>query len=95
MIVEAGAPVAVPIEIEILSDGRTCWVNGPDGCCLGRYVHSKLMIHMDVHRDAHGQVENGNQCLDCAKGATWLDFKDAMHQHHGVNIPDRHKPLLA
>jgi len=83
------------LKVEILRDGRSCWVNGPDGCCLGRYVHSKLMIHMDVHRDTQGQAEGGSQCLDCAKGATWSMFKEAMIRHHGIAVPDKCKPLLA
>ncbi len=82
-------------KVEILSDGRTCWVNGRDGCCLGRYIHSKQMVHMDVHRDAQGQARGGSQCLDCAEGATWATFKDAMLRHHGILVPDQHKPLLA
>jgi len=34
-------------------------------------------------------------CLDCAKDATWSMFKAAMLQHHGVIVPDQHKPKLA
>jgi len=53
------------------------------------------MIHMDVHRDAQGQAKYGSQCMDCAKGATWSMFKGAMLRHHGIAVPDKHKPLLA
>jgi hypothetical protein len=83
------------VNIEILSDGRTCWVNGADGCCLGRFVHSKLMVHMDVHRDADGQAGSGSSCLGCARDATWPEFKVAMLRYHGVEVPDAHKPVLA
>ena len=81
--------------VEILSDGRTCWVNGADGCCLGRFVHSKLLVHMDVHYDAESQAANGTSCVDCARDASWREFKGAMLQHHGIVVADEHKPILA
>jgi len=47
-------------EVEILSDGSTRWLNGANGCCLGRHVIASLRSIWMVHRDAQGQVENGS-----------------------------------
>ena len=80
---------------ETISDGKTVWINAKDGCCLGRYVHSRLIVHMDVHRDTDGQIESGTACMNCAEGSTWEGFKSAMLKHHGIMVPDDHKPVLA
>lgn len=34
------------MDAEIDTDGRTIWVNGPDGCCLGRFSP----FGIDAHR---------------------------------------------
>lgn len=79
------------IKPEIMSDGKTVWVNGADGCCLGRFSWAGI----DVHKDAEGQQESG-QCLDCKAGPTtyedWLRFKDGMLQHYNVKIAKKHIP---
>ena len=41
------------MQAEVISDGRTVWVNGEDGCCFARFSR------FDVHNTAKGQVEGG------------------------------------
>ena len=76
---------------EVSSDGKTAWVNGADGCCLGRFSWAGI----DVHKDAQAQMVGG-QCLDCKAGPTttedWMRFKEGMRHYYGVSIHDRHMP---
>ena len=48
-------------EHEIISDGKTVWVNGADGMCLGRFSDAGV----DVHRTSAEQAAGLLQCLDC------------------------------
>ncbi len=79
--------------IEIVSDGRTVWVNGPDGCCLGRFSR----FGIDVHKDAAGQ-QQGSQCLDCTHTTPtdmdWARFVLNMMLHHDVVVGDEHRPYF-
>jgi hypothetical protein len=76
---------------EILSDSKTVWINGSDGCCLGRFGRYGI----DVHKTAVLQFSEG-QCLTCTAGATtaedWTQFKHEMLAHHKIEVPDTHKP---
>ena len=81
--------------VQVLSDGQTCWVNGPDGACLGRFVQRRFMAHMDVHKDFEAQILTGEVCLDCRVDPTWTEFKVSMLLHHGVIIDDEHRPYLS
>ncbi len=78
---------------EVVSDGRTVWINSAEGCCLGRFSR----FGIDVHKDAVGQVE-GDPCLDCAPGlpdaSGWERFRRGMLEHHGVAVEDRHRPAF-
>lgn len=77
---------------QILTDGRTVWVNGPDASNLGRFGPGGV----DVHRTFEEQLETGEQCLFCKEGPTeerdWKPFVDAMREFHGVEVPDMVKP---
>lgn len=77
---------------EIHSDGRTVWVNGSDGCCLGRFSRAGI----DIHRDAAAQMATGDQCLDCKAGPTtaedWTAFQAGMQSHYGISVPNKHMP---
>lgn len=77
---------------ELSHDGKTVWVNGPDGCCLARF--SKKGI--DIHRTAMEQ-ERG-QCLDCKAGpleaSDWELFRTKMVQYYGIEIPQKFRPKV-
>ena len=79
---------------EITSDGKTVWVNGPAGDCVGRF--SKHGI--DVHHPAVIQMKLGQQCLECRHGkpnaAHWRDFQTAIWKHFLVIVGDQHMPLF-
>lgn len=74
------------------SDGRTVWINGPDGSCLGRFG----TMGIDIHRSADDQMDGMGECLFCTHGPTteqhWEQFVHGMLQHHGVRIAERHRP---
>lgn len=79
-------------KFEIISDGRTVWVNGGDGGCLARF--SKFGI--DIHLDTEGQMASGRQCLDCTHSLPdadgWTHFVASVRQHHGVALAPKHRP---
>lgn len=76
---------------EIDSDGKTVWINGSDGCCLGRFSRQGI----DIHKDYAGQQEGG-QCLDCKAGpldrSDWDRFVNGMRIHYGIGVPEKHMP---
>ena len=78
--------------MEIMSDGRTVWVNGSDGGLLGRFSRAGI----DIHHPVAAQVETGKQCLNCKPGPTdgtdWTAFRDGMRDIYGAEISDRHTP---
>lgn len=78
--------------IEIASDGKTVWINGADGCCIGRFCRNGI----DIHHDAKRQIALGHQCMDCKAGpctaSDWEDFKAGMLRSYGVLIGDKHIP---
>lgn len=77
---------------EIVSDGRTVWVNGTDGMCLGRFSR----FGIDVHRTFAEQTANLGECLECTHArpdvADWNRFVAAMMTHHGVRVPNTKMP---
>ena len=83
------------MKVEILSDGDTCWVNEWGGGCIGRFRHSSRKIYMDVLSDARGPEANDNSFIESVQGGTWAAFQASMLKHHGVAVPDAHKPVLA
>lgn len=76
---------------EILSDGRTVWVND-SFINVGRFSRNGI----DIHHRAEEQILSGKQCLDCKAGpctdADWDHFQKGMMFHFGVLIGDEHKP---
>lgn len=79
-------------EAEIIADGRTVWVNGPDGMCFGRFSR----FGIDVHKSFAAQASGLGQCLDCTHSIPgpleWERFRDGMKSHHGVTVPSACKP---
>jgi hypothetical protein len=77
---------------QVLSDGRTVWVNGPDGCSVGRFsAHGGI----DVHRPAEEQRTLG-ACLFCKPGPSgpedYKQFVRVIEDLFGVAIDARHRP---
>lgn len=80
------------MKFEIISDGRTMWVNASDGCNIGRFSRRS----MEIHRNFKDQIETGEECLNCTHGLsdlnTWKNFKLGMLKHYGLKIAEKHKP---
>lgn len=80
------------MDFEIQANGRTVWVNGADGCCIGRFSR----FGVDVHRTFREQAAGMGKCLTCTHGiadeADWQIFVRAMLKHHKVPIPDSVRP---
>lgn len=76
---------------EVMTDGRTVWVNSP-GICVGRFT----VAHMDIHQDLQKQLETAKSCDDCREGPftekDWQYFRDRMREMFGVNVPDNYAP---
>ena len=75
--------------IDISTDGRTVWVNGADGSCIGRF---SKRFGLDVHKSATDQMAGGSQCLHCthepAGPAAWSQFREQMQLHYKIDVPD-------
>lgn len=80
------------MQAEIISDGRTVWVNGENGMCLARFNQ----FGIDVHTDFDGQIKTGISCLACTHekpGLTeWRSFQVLTRRFHGISIEDEHMP---
>jgi len=76
---------------EIISDGKTVWVNGAEGL-LGRFGRGGI----DVHRPAVEQAETGRECLHCTHtaptAADWDVFVLKMKEHHGIEVGNAYRP---
>jgi hypothetical protein len=77
---------------QVLSDGRTVWINGPDGCSVGRFsAHGGI----DIHRPAEEQRTLG-ACLFCKPGPSGPDdytqFLRLLGDLFGVEVDERHRP---
>lgn len=76
---------------QIISDGRTVWVNSEEGHLIGRFG----VFGIDIHRDLCEQSDKG-ECLYCThevtKPADWETFKVKMREHHKVRVTDKHRP---
>jgi hypothetical protein len=78
--------VIAPVEVQIMSDGVTVWVNGPSGS-LARFG----AMGIDVH------TADTTGCLYCTHGPTateeqWRAFVDAVAEHHQVAVTNDHRP---
>ena len=81
---------------QIISNGKTVWVNGPDGCCVGRF---DKVAGIDVHYPADYQMRTGRECRACSHagpgGATitdWNFFVDSMLEYYKVEVSSDHCP---
>jgi|HubBroStandDraft_2_1064218.scaffolds.fasta_scaffold496597_2 hypothetical protein len=79
-----------PAPHEITSDGKTVWINGPDGL-LGRFGPHGI----DIHRPLRDQSEHG-ECLHCThvktSPADWDIFCAKMQEHFGIQVPPSYLP---
>lgn len=77
---------------QMLTDGKTIWVNDNTGCCIGRFSARGV----DVHNTGANQMKLDKQCLDCfhegSPTALWERFRSSMLTHHGVEIPEEFRP---
>lgn len=84
---------------QILSDGRTIWVNGPDRASVARLSNFHGVAMVDVHNPPSVQRRTGTECLDCRKdlrGAeAWDYFTNSVRMHFNVVIARKHKPTWA
>jgi hypothetical protein len=84
---------------QVMSDGRTVWVNGPDGASVARlsaFGPNSEIVSIDVHRPRSEQCATGNECLDCRKdlvGArAWFYFTESLRRNFGVRVDKKHRP---
>jgi hypothetical protein len=74
--------------IDVSADGRTVWVNGADGSCIGRFSKK---FGLDVHKSAVDQLAGGSECLHCthepAGPAAWTEFRQQMQLHYQIDVP--------
>ncbi|WJN72226.1 hypothetical protein [Burkholderia anthina] len=78
-----------PYNIDVSALGDTVWVTAHDGSCVGRF---SKRFGIDVHRTVSEQLAGADQCLHCthepAGHLEWQVFREAVLQHHGINVPD-------
>ncbi len=83
----AGMAGELQVEVRVAQDGKTVWVNGPDGGAIGRF---SKQFGMDVHSTAVEQMSSGRQCVGCTHGPAgeeeWEVFRSKMLEHHGVRL---------
>lgn len=84
---------------QILSDGKTVWVNGLRGECVARLSGFEDMASIDIHQPLEVQRETGKECLDCRsdlRGAdAWHYFVLSLQRHFGITIHEKHRPVWA
>lgn len=72
---------------QVMSDGRTVWVNSIAGGAVARIGRSRIDVHS----------KDNTSCEDCGpvEGdlvVMWERFKAKVLEHHGVLVPDDFKP---
>jgi len=76
----------VAIDPLIRSDGRTVWVDSPDGYTVARFS----LLGVDIH------TATADGCLDCRPGPTtlsdWIDFRRSVASIYGAYVDDTHRP---
>jgi hypothetical protein len=76
---------------QIMSDGVTVWVNGPDGCSVARFGRAGI----DIHRPFEEQRTQG-ACLFCTHAETtyddWKLFRQKVREFFAVTVDRRHCP---
>lgn len=77
---------------EIITDGRTVWVNASDGSCIARFG----LMGIDIHTSVPAQMSGASQCLACTHGQTslkdWRAFQLGMRQHYEIDVADAWMP---
>lgn len=77
---------------QVTSDGRTVWVNDPDGAATARFS----TFGIDIHRPIAEQKEKG-ECLFCTHAQTteddWNLFVEKMRELFNVTIGRLHMPI--
>lgn len=77
---------------ELLSDGRTVWINAADGSNIARFGR----MGIDVHTSITDQMKGASQCLACTHGMTdfadWRRFQALVQEHYGIMVGDDHMP---
>jgi hypothetical protein len=80
------------MKAQVISDGRTVWVNAPTGECLARFGR----FGIDIHRPVAEQEAGAPQCLFCTHSHVtrkdWDAFRAATLEHHGVHVANSHQP---
>jgi hypothetical protein len=75
------------VEVKVSQDGKTVWVNGPDGSSIGRF---SKQFGVDVHTSSSEQISGLGQCLACTHGRAgekeWEVFRSKLLEHHGVRL---------
>ncbi len=73
--------------LQIEGDGRTVWINGPDGSCWARFS----LTGIDIHYPVEIQMATGKQCMKCSHGMTneadWDFFCQSVFELWGVKVP--------
>lgn len=77
---------------QIETDGRTVWINAPDGMNVGRFGRKGV----DVHKPTAEQAAGGH-CADCfprspSVWADWQRFRDSVKKNHGFEVPYDFRP---
>lgn len=79
-----------PVPHVIESDGKTVWVNGPNGA-IGRFGVNGIDVHQPI---TPGDTKG--ECLHCTHARTtradWDVFVTKMREHHGVEVTAEHMP---
>lgn len=74
---------------QVLSDGRTVWVNDATGYAVARFSSKGIDIHQAAGCD-------GGECLFCTheetSDADWVLFRQKMVELKNIYVPERHKP---
>jgi hypothetical protein len=84
---------------QIISDGKTVWVNGQRGECIARLSGFEDIAAVDVHQPLDVQRETGKECLDCRNdlrgSEAWQHFVAALDRYFGIVVDERHRPTWA
>lgn len=79
-------------DFQIVSDGRTVWVNADTGECVARFSH----FGIDIHRRVNEQIAGKPECLLCTHErpgtAEWITFTEFVETTYKVKIAAKHKP---
>lgn len=75
------------MKVEVSSDGRTVWVNGP--FCMARFSSTGWEIMEPAGMGVTDFVET---CLVTSPALDWEEFVGAVKKHHGVVVDKKFRP---